>query len=282
MIGNLLRKSVQLIPWRYRQQVKDWPMVGPAQRWLVDRFLGEKPFLHTINAGPAKGLRMLIQLPEDKALWTGAYEPRFSAALAEAVQTGDVCYDVGGYRGFFAGVCAIAGASAVHIFEPLPDNIRRIEALLEANQSLPLTLHRVAVGADVGEAEFVVMPEASMGKLPSSTFQPGARSGETVPVLIETLDHLRNTGVIPSPNLIKIDVEGAEAMVLRGGQRLFSESRPQLFIEIHSRPLARQCNQLLSAIGYQIHVLETGAPPDFKSEPEICHFVATNRGPLRS
>ena len=274
MIANLLRKSVQLVPWRYRQQVKNWPVVGPAQRWFVDRFLGQKPFLHTINAGPAKGLRMLIQLPEDKALWTGAYEPKFSAALADAVQTGDVCYDIGGYRGFFAGVCAIAGANAVHVFEPLPDNIRRIESLIEANPTLPLTLHRVAVGAEVGETEFVVMPETSMGKLAGSSFQPEVPSTESVRVSLETLDHLRETGAIHPPNLIKIDVEGAEAMVLRGARRVLSESKPRIFIEIHSRSLAEECNEILRTFGYEINVLETRQRPDFKSEPEICHFAA--------
>jgi FkbM family methyltransferase len=280
MIANLLRKSVQLVPWRYRQHVKDWPVVGPAQRWIVDRFLGQKPFLHTINAGPAKGLRMLIQLPEDKAFWTGAYEPRFSAALADAVQAGDVCYDIGGYRGFFAGVCAFAGASAVHVFEPLPNNIRRIESLLEANPSLPLTLHPVAVGAEVGETEFVVMAEASMGKLSGSSFQPGARTRETLRVRIETLDHLLAAGKTPPPDMIKIDVEGAEAMVLKGADRILRERHPRLFIEIHSRTLAEECSEFLLAFGYRIQVLETRQAPDFKSEPEICHFVAVASGSL--
>lgn len=274
MIANLLRKSVQLVPWRYRQQVKDWPVVGPAQRWLVDRFLAQEPFFHTINGGPATGLRMLIQLPEDKALWTGAYEPRFSAALADAVQTGDICYDIGGYRGFFAGVCALAGASAVHVFEPLPQNIHRIESMLEANPALPLALHRMAVGAEVGETEFVVMPEASMGKLTASSFQPEARSNQTVPVLIETLDHLRDTGAIPPPNLIKIDVEGAEAMVLRGAQRVLAENQPRLFIEAHSHALADECTDFLATRGFTVTTLETGVAPDFQTEPSVCHLVA--------
>jgi FkbM family methyltransferase len=278
MIASLLRKTVQLVPWRYRQQVKDWPVVGRVQRWLVNRFLAEKTFLHAINAGPAKGLRMLIKLPEDKALWTGAYEPRFSTALSNAVQKGDVCYDVGSYRGFFAGVCALAGASAVHVFEPFLDNICRIESLLEANPSLPLALHPVAVGAEVGETEFMVMAEASMGKLAGSSFQQEAESSATARVPIETLDHLRDIDAIPSPNLIKIDVEGAEAMVLSGAQCLLTENRPLLFIEVHSHDLGRECAELLTGCGYSITTLETGVAPDFRTEPGVCHFVATPLG----
>jgi FkbM family methyltransferase len=274
MIGNLLRKSVQVVPWRYRQRIKDWPVVGPAQRWLVDRFLAEKTFLHTINAGPAKGLRMSIRLPEDKGLWTGAYEPEFSAALADAVKTGDVCYDVGGYRGFFAGVCALAGASAVHVFEPFPENVLRIQSLVESNPSLPLALHPMAIGGEVGETQFLVMSEASMGKLAGSGFQKQAASSATLRVPLETLDHLRDTGAIPPPDLIKIDVEGAEAMVLRGAQRILAENLPRLFVEIHSRALGRECAELLSKSGYFIKTLETGIAPDFRTEPEVSHFMA--------
>ena len=270
---RVFQKSVNAVPWQWRSRIKGLPIVAPFQRWVVGRFLTGRGFLHTINAGPAKGLRMLIKLPDDKALWTGAYEPAFSAALADAVRTGDVCYDVGSYRGFFAGVCALGGASAVHVFEPLPDNIRYIESLLDANPSLRLTLHRVAVGEKVGEAEFLVMPETSMGKLTGSSFQQDTQPVETVRVRIETLDHLINDGTIPPANLIKIDVEGAEAMVLRGAQRLLTENRPRLFIEVHSHSLGRECAELLAAWDYAVTTLETGAAPDFQSEPGVCHFV---------
>ena len=276
MISSLLRKSVQLVPWRYRQRVKDWPALGAMQRWVVARFLSRAPFLHTINAGPANGLRVWIQLPEDKGMWTGAYEPEFAGALAAAVRPGDVCFDIGGYRGFFAGVFAIAGASAVHIFEPLPANIARIDALIESNPNLPLHLHRIALGAEPGQATFVVMPESSMGKLSTSSFQNEAPKGEAIPVTIESLDHLREAGLIPSPRLMKIDVEGAEAMVLRGAERTLRAIYPQLFVEIHSRALARECDELLRKAGYDVQVMETGVAPDFVKEPEVCHFVVVH------
>lgn len=273
MIDSLLRRSVQLLPWKYRTRIKDWPLVGPAQRWIVSRFMGAEAFLHTVNAGPAKGLRIWIALPEDKTIWTGTYEAEFAQALAAAVKKDDVCLDVGGYRGFFSGVCALAGASVVHIFEPLPENILRIESLIGANPSLPLELHRMAIGAVVGEAEFRVMPEASMGKLSESNFQKEQGGAISLKVPVETLDHLAQAGAIPEPDVIKIDVEGAEAMVLTGGERLLGKRQPLLFLEIHSRALARECYEIMSEYGYSVVVMETGETPGFASEPEVCHFI---------
>ena len=282
MISRLLRNSVQLVPWRLRHRIKNWPLIAPTQRWIVNHLLDRESFLHTVNAGPAKGLRIWIDLPADKALWTGTYEAAFSKMLSGAVRKGDVCYDVGAYHGFFSGVCALAEASAVHIFEPLPANVSRIQSLIEANPDLPLTLHPLALGAEVGEQEFAVMPEASMGKLSGSNFQPKAASQETLRVSTETLDHLRDVGKIPPPNIIKIDVEGAEAMVLRGAQRLLSESRPHLFIEIHSRALRRECAEILAGHEYEVTTFETGVAADFHTEPEVCHFVGVPNAGRRS
>jgi len=113
-----------------------------------------------------------------------------------------------------------------------------------------------------------------MGKLSNSNFQGDRLSQATIAVQTETLDHLKELGVIPRADVIKIDVEGAEAMVLKGGTALLRSNRPRLFLEIHSRELARECNDLLANLGYSISVLETGRPPDFTSEPEVCHFLA--------
>ena len=113
-----------------------------------------------------------------------------------------------------------------------------------------------------------------MGKLSNSNFQGDRLSQATIAVQTETLDHLKELGAISRADVIKIDVEGAEAMVLKGGTALLRSDRPRLFLEIHSRELARECNDLLANLGYSISVLETGRRPDFASEPEVCHFVA--------
>lgn len=273
-VADLLRKSIHLVPWKYRQRVKDVPLVCTVQRFAVNRLLGKQAFLHTVDAGPARGLRIWIQLPEDKQIWTGTYEAEFASVLSKAIRKGDVCLDIGGHRGFFSAVCALAGARVVHVFEPLPSNVQRIEALIHANPELPVVLHSVAVGADIGETEFVALADESMGKISESDFQPETPPRDVFRVRIETLDALRAAGAIQAPDVIKIDVEGAEAMVLQGAAAILRERRPRLFVEVHSRSLARQCNEILSGFGYTVNVVETGMAPDFDSDPEVCHFVA--------
>ncbi len=275
MISQILRQSISFVPWQWRSRIKDVPFINSFQRWLINQFLNNQKFLHTINAGPARGLNYPVCLPDDKLVWTGTYEVDFSNALAKAVSIGDVCYDIGGFRGFFSGVLASAGAQKVYIFEPLPDNCQQIKAVINANPNLSsMNLLDIAVGEQAGEAEFLVMPEASMGKLASSSFQPNAQEHNKISVRIETIDELVQSGQLEKPNLIKIDVEGAEIFVLRGAVNTLRQYKPKLFIEIHSRELARECCFLLTDCGYTVKVLETNQPPDFLTEPEVCHFVA--------
>ena len=56
-------------------------------------------------------------------------------------------------------------------------------------------------------------------------------------------------GIRP-PDIIKIDVEGAEFEVLEGASRALTEFHPTIFLEIHGTQLRADCRALLSAKGY--------------------------------
>jgi FkbM family methyltransferase len=274
-VNVLLQKSVSLVPWRLRNAVKKLPLLAPLQRRLLRRFLEGREFVHTVDAGPARGLKYLITLPQDKGIWTGTYELGLAERVAQAVRPGDICLDVGGWRGFFSGVMAVAGASRVIVFEPLPQNVLQIRRMIELNPALPIEVVEAAIADHVSTTSFQVMSETSMAKLGVSNFQPEARVDKRIEVRLETLDNLRATGIFSCANVVKIDVEGAEAMVLRGASRMLAMDHPQLFIEIHSRALARECAEILLGYHYAVEVSETGRGPDFRLEPQVCHFVAT-------
>ena len=93
------------------------PMLAGLQRWIVNFFLKDQEFTHTVDAGPAKGVNFPIKLPDDKGIWTGTYEQKFTQKIASLINEGDVCCDVGGWHGFVGAVMAVQGASEVHIFD---------------------------------------------------------------------------------------------------------------------------------------------------------------------
>lgn len=266
----LLRSGINLLPLVVRHWVKSVPLVASAQRWLVNQVLSGEPFLHIINAGPARGLRFEVTLPSDKAIWAGIYEPEFAKAIAQRVKPGDVCYDIGGYRGYMAGVLALAGASRVVVFEPLPENIAALQRVAQLNPGLPLQIEQVAVGSNDGQAQFKIMPDHSMGKLAGSPFQSDMPAVRVISVKLRRLDTLVFENGFAPPNLVKIDVEGAEIYVLNGAARTLREFRPRVFVEAHSTVLADRCGIKLGELGYHIQQLE----PRVLRPEETRHLMA--------
>lgn len=273
-MNKALERSVNLVPWGMRRRIKDVPLVAPLQRWLFGRFLSGREFLHTIDAGPAKGLVYPISLPVDKPIWTGAYELELADVLSHSVKNGDVCYDVGAYRGFFSGVFGLAGASNVIAFEPFPKNCDQLNRLAFHNPGLPLKVENIAIGRGNGSVEFTVMPDSSMGKLATSSFQSDVCGTSVIRVPLRTLDSLVDSGRYPPPDILKIDVEGAEVDVLEGATEILRIKRPILFIEAHSRSLAESCVEILDRLDYQLSFLGAGVTLTSMAPTDVCHLMA--------
>jgi FkbM family methyltransferase len=130
-------------------------------------------------------------------------------ALSELPIDGKIVLDIGANIGVTAVIFA-ARAKQVHAFEPSPRALR----LLRLNAGPNVTVHPVALSDKAGTVEF-----EETGMLDMSHFGKGI----SVPCL--TLDEL---GIVP--DVIKIDVEGAEHLVLKGATKTLAHS-PVIFFE---------------------------------------------------
>jgi hypothetical protein len=74
----------------------------------------------------------------------------------------------------------------------------------------------------------------------------------TETVAVAQLDTLVESGVVPVPQVIKIDVEGAEERLLRGAVRTLDKHSPGLAMELHGAEVTRAVVRLLLQAGYSI------------------------------
>jgi FkbM family methyltransferase len=173
------------------------------------------------------------------------------AALPNA--NGGSFWDIGANIGLYSWCCAETRPDfRIVSFEP---DTKNLECLRRTSAAWNLSAHDIvprAVAETVGRTTFFT-DEISRA---TGTLEPASRAFNAthygaVPQGIEVdtvnLDHLIGQGLAP-PLIIKIDVEGAELRVLRGGRRLLTERRPILLLEIFGDRL--QTFSLLEELGY--------------------------------
>jgi FkbM family methyltransferase len=202
-----------------------------------------------IRHGIGKGIRFNVGSSQSSFM-LGTHEPDVQQALADVLRPGMVMFDVGANVGF----CAVLGARLVgpsgHVvcFEPVPGNAKQIEYNAALNQFSQLKTRHEALGASDGRASFRQSVEPTWGNLGSVGRVPDKYKGE-IQVSVRRLDSIMATERLPTPDLIKIDVEGAEADVLNGAARTIMSMRPALLIELHgtNAPIAAA----LEEFGYE-------------------------------
>ena len=108
----------------------------------------------------------------------------------------------------------------------------------------------VAVSDDEGWKFFKSGTDKCLGRL--------SPEGELA-VNCVSLDGMRTRRELRPPNLIKIDVEGAELAVLQGAAQLLAEAHPVIFLATHGAEVHRQCCDFLWKLGYTLNPIEGGS-----------------------
>ena len=184
--------------------------------------------------GVAQGLRFNVA-GSHSGFMLGSHEVEVQKALAALLRPGMVYFDAGANVGFFAIIAArmLGPTGRVVCFEPLPANARQIEYNAALNGFSNITVSLDALGGSNRSETFRTSAEPTWGMLTSVGKAPEKSSG-SIEVKVRTLDSLCGPGALPYPDLMKIDVEGAEVELLEGAAATIAACRPLLIIELHN------------------------------------------------
>jgi FkbM family methyltransferase len=146
---------------------------------------------------------------------------------------------VGANVGFYTivGARMVGAGGTVASFEPLHSNRELIAHNVRANGLSNVTCLPYAIGEHDGEQKFMLSEAHSHGMLAGQGHAPMKFVGE-VPVEVRNLSGLVSRGALKPPQVIKMDVEGGEAAVLRGANEVIAKYRPILVIELHDTTTA--------------------------------------------
>jgi FkbM family methyltransferase len=219
LLAKILRLLLSLIPPEAEVRILRGPLRG--KKWIV-------------GAGP-------------NAYWVGTYEKARLRALANAVTQSAVVYDVGANVGIYSLLASlrVGPSGMVYAFEPLERNLPYLRRHLTLNNIQNCVILETAVCNREGTRPFSAAAwDSYMGRL--------SPDGEIL-VRSTTLDScIYGVKGLRPPDVIKIDVEGAEFEVLEGATRALTEFHPTIFLEIHGTRLHAECRALLLAKGYRV------------------------------
>jgi FkbM family methyltransferase len=253
---------------------------------LVNR-LARRRVQRQLRSGPGIvqtrffGCDLLVRAHEDvgRNIVLGDFEKQDLQHFLSAARDGDVVFDAGANVGAYCvPVARQCRQARVIAFEPIPLNaaLLRASALLNGLDNLEVV--QACVSNTTGDIEFSVSEDSAY----SSIIDTGRKSeAARLRCRAVTLDaHCAAMG-IASPDLIKVDVEGAELCVLRGASRAFADSKsgPRLvMVELYDQNLQAfgtsigEVVDLMTSRGYRPYVLVEGQRVPFLAEHHNQHY----------
>lgn len=190
-------------------------------------------------AGEAKGLSIVINKVEDKQLRLANF----------FIPVNGNCFDIGANVGLYS-LLFSKRAKSVYSFEPFPRNIYYLKRNLFLNKIINVNVIPYAVSNVDGFSNFEEGENFSTGKLDFK----GNLKVKTM--RLDTFIKLNNI----DPDLIKIDVEGAEYDVLRGAEFLLENYKPIIFLSTHGIKIKEMCFKYLRKLNYKkIHPIDTNS-----------------------
>ncbi len=204
-----------------------------------------------------------------KALFV-PHERKLIRQMARYIRSGSVVLDIGANAGFYSrGFARAAPGALIVAFEPqsVPRAIFTVASLFKKSRNIILL--PLALGRKSGLTELSI-PFKPGGKVGISLAHLGNPEGDEDRfvhklelVSVQTLDDVMQCLDVGPVSMIKIDVEGAELLVLEGAAETIRRHRPVVICEIDNREGRFRTGvadllQFFAREGYAPYDLETG------------------------
>lgn len=204
-----------------------------------------------VKAGPNEGVRWSLTT-SGRGYGDGSFERGKMDLLCGLIQPGECFWDVGAHKGYVSLLASrlVGQRGRVYAFEPSAENLGFLRRHVKWNRAENVTVFPFAIADSDGKEKF--------GGGSSLSLRLGG-GGEVVEV--RTVESLLQDG-LRAPTFLKIDVEGAEARVLKGaGESLYAPDRA-ILVATHSKESFEECAGILKQSGFR--VIESGEVEDLR------------------
>ena len=228
-------------------------LVKLPERWSVDA-----PLVRARRLGLDLQLDLRDNL-QRTLFYTGTYEPGLLRFLHDELRCGDVAVDVGAHIGVHALTMARRldqlGGGRVLAFEPAWDSAAKLRAAATRNR-LGVTVVELALGREPGTIK--LFADAAYDLADAGVRSQYGTGRVVQQAVVTTFDLWAEETHLDRLDVVKLDVEGAEPLVLEGMRASLRRLRPRLLaVEVKARVLERSgvneagLRELLASCGYR-------------------------------
>jgi FkbM family methyltransferase len=238
---------------------------------------------------PGVKFNIRLNILEEFAYWQGWYETQGEIECFRALlRPGMTVFDVGANHGMYAlaAVREIGPTGHVYGFEAVPAIMTRFRENITLNGVTNVTAVPAAVSDRVGKATFYP-DESGYGTGAGSLVRQMGKSAIDVETV--ALDGFKKDRGIGRVGFVKIDVEGAEHLVLDGMQEILRDDRPAMLVEHNDGALTRfgssaaDLFRRIVGYGYDAHLVIGGKlkpvtelqPPLYTATEPCSNYVFT-------
>lgn len=179
-----------------------------------------------------------------------------TSIVASVLRRGDVYLDIGANEGQMVSIASVSvgNSGRIYAFEPREAAFRHLQRLCIAYKLTNIQPFQCLLGDYNGEKEFFENSDHPSSS--SLCYEWAGGNSRTYPMM--TLDTWAGQNCVQRADLIKIDVEGAEMQVLRGGLQFLRQTQPLLVMEIRDNDVRKRnfgydvsdLIKLLRSVGY--------------------------------
>jgi FkbM family methyltransferase len=269
--------------WRFGIDEARRPDRLIRRRLRVWRFFHREGVELPITVPWYEGLQVRLHLGNDlsRCLYVGGcYEPNEFAFLHKVLAPGMTFADAGANDGLYAMFAArrVGPAGAVLAFEPSTREFERLQDNLRLNEITNVRAFRTALGRETGVATLRTAAAEHAGQNTLGQFvYAGVECARLEQVPVERLDDVVAREGVPAPDVIKMDVEGAEFAALLGARGTLEANHPLLLLELNDEALWQQQSSaaevlgFLRDVGYAVFTFDptTGRPVRAANDAEL-------------
>lgn len=195
--------------------------------------------------------------------WNGikAYEPMTTFVWSVLSEKSEIIFDLGSNFGLFSLAAKLSNEKAkVYAFEPLKRNVELIEYNSYLN-NFDIQIENIAISEFEGVSKFYDMDsyDNTIGSFDSSFVKRHKHHQKLIPIHVktDTIDSFCKKNNISQINLMKIDVEGAEKMVINGSMGSILKYKPDIIIEFSDEASFVEIkSKLLKIANYKIYLID--------------------------